>query len=43
YAVLATVSSSYPPPSGSFPDITHPSAARHPRASSLCYRSTCMC
>ncbi|OUH03835.1 hypothetical protein AZ010_004464, partial [Klebsiella pneumoniae] len=22
---------------------THPSAARHPRASSLCYRSTCMC
>ncbi|OUH75180.1 hypothetical protein AZ032_000203, partial [Klebsiella pneumoniae] len=21
----------------------HPSAARHPRASSLCYRSTCMC
>ncbi|MGS6357781.1 hypothetical protein ACVGXP_09220, partial [Enterobacter hormaechei] len=25
YAVLATVSSSYPPPSGSFPDITHPS------------------
>ena len=26
YAVLATVSSSYPPPSGSFPDITHPSA-----------------
>ena len=28
YAVLATVSSSYPPPSGSFPDITHPSAAR---------------
>ncbi|OUG50930.1 hypothetical protein AZZ61_003413, partial [Klebsiella variicola] len=20
-----------------------PSAARHPRASSLCYRSTCMC
>ena len=34
YAVLATVSSSYPPPSGSFPDITHPSAARHPRASS---------
>ena len=43
YAVLATVSSSYPPPSGSFPDITHPSATRHPRASSLCYRSTCMC
>ncbi|ATI08661.1 hypothetical protein CO715_24980 [Escherichia coli M12] len=28
YAVLATVSSSYPPPSGSFPDITHPSATR---------------
>eukprot|EP01114_Cavostelium_apophysatum_P005932 TRINITY_DN17109_c0_g1_i2.p1 TRINITY_DN17109_c0_g1~~TRINITY_DN17109_c0_g1_i2.p1 ORF type:complete len:332 (+),score=54.54 TRINITY_DN17109_c0_g1_i2:54-1049(+) len=25
------------------PDITHPSAARHPGASSLCYRSTCMC
>ena len=28
YAVLATVSSSYAPPSGSFPDITHPSATR---------------
>ncbi len=38
YAVLATVSSSYPPPSGSFPDITHPSATRHPRSKlPLCY------
>ena len=36
YAVLATVSSSYPPPSGSFPDITHPSATRHPRSKLLC-------
>ncbi|WP_285181107.1 hypothetical protein, partial [Mycobacterium tuberculosis] len=26
----ATVSSSYPPPSGSFPDITHPSATGIP-------------
>jgi len=34
YAVLATVSSSYPPPSGSFPDITHPSATRQ-RSSKL--------
>ncbi|EFE20963.1 hypothetical protein EDWATA_04070 [Edwardsiella tarda ATCC 23685] len=31
YAVLATVSSSYPPPSGRSPDITHPSAARQRR------------
>ena len=36
YAVLATVSSSYPPPSGSFPDITHQSATRHPRSKLLC-------
>ncbi|EPZ9226539.1 hypothetical protein [Proteus mirabilis] len=28
YAVLATVSSSYPPLSGRSPYITHPSAAR---------------
>ena len=28
YAVLATVSSSYPPQMGKFPGITHPSAAR---------------
>ena len=35
YAVLATVSSSYPPPSGSFPDITHPSATRHQRSKLL--------
>ena len=35
YAVLATVSSSYPPPSGSFPDITHPSATRQQRSKLL--------
>ena len=35
YAVLATVSRSYPPPSGSFPDITHPSATRHQRSKLL--------
>lgn len=35
YAVLATVSSGYPPPSGSFPDITHPSAARRQRSKLL--------
>ncbi len=44
YAVLATVSSSYPPPSGSFPDILHhcPTSSAKKQASS-CYRSTCMC
>ncbi len=36
YAVLATVSSSYPPPSGSFPDITHPSATRIAPAHGTC-------
>ena len=34
HAVLATVSSSYPPPSGSFPDITHrPPLVRNETAS----------
>ncbi|CRH27625.1 Uncharacterized protein {ECO:0000313/EMBL:EEJ76710.1} [Pantoea ananatis] len=36
YAVLATVSSGYPPLSGRSPDITHPSATRHPRSKLLC-------
>ena len=41
YAVLATLSSSYPPRSGTFRCITHPFATRqHPKT---CYRSTCMC
>ena len=43
YAVLATLSSSYPPQKDTFRCITHPFATRHQRASSLCCRSTCMC
>ena len=43
YAVLATLSSSYPPQKDTFRCITHPFATRHPGASSLCCRSTCMC
>ncbi|AQT64820.1 hypothetical protein B0W01_13825 [Serratia marcescens] len=43
YAVLATVSSSYPPPSGSFPDITHPSAARHPGSKLPCATARLAC
>ena len=35
YAVLATVSRSYPPPSARFPSITHPSATRHQRSKLL--------
>ena len=41
HAVLATLSSSYPPLLGTFRCITHPFATRqHPKT---CYRSTCMC
>lgn len=42
-AVLALVSQGYPPLSGMFPCITHPSAARHQGPKPLCCRSTCMC
>src|SRR5690554_2406117 len=35
YAVLATVSSGCPPPSGRSPSITHPSAARQQRSKLL--------
>ena len=43
YAVLANLSVSYPPRQDTFRCITHPCATRHPGASSLCCRSTCMC
>ncbi len=43
YAVLARVSPGCPPLLGRFLRVTHPSATRQPRASSRCYRSTCMC
>ena len=43
YAVLATVSSSYPPLSAD-PYITHPSAARQPRKQAFsCYRFRLAC
>lgn len=41
YAVLATLSSSYPPRLGTFRCITHPFATR--QRPKTCYRSTCMC
>ena len=43
HAVLASLSTSYPPQQDTFRCITHPCATRHPGASSLCCRSTCMC
>ncbi len=43
YAVLARVSSSCSPLSGGFLRVTHPFATRRLGASSLRYRSTCMC
>ena len=43
YAVLATLSSSYPPQKDTFRCLTHPCATRHQGASSSCCRSTCMC
>ncbi len=43
YAVLIRISPGYPPLKGRFPRVTHPSATRQRRASSACYRSTCMC
>ncbi len=43
YAVLATLSDSYPPLIGRFPCITHPSATRRLVASYYRFRSTCMC
>ncbi len=43
YSVLDPVSKAYPQLIGRFPRVTHPSATRQRRASSACYRSTCMC
>ncbi len=43
YAVLANLSTGYPPLQGTFRYITHPSATRRQEASFLRYRSTCMC